>query len=84
MKSYAMVWSVRLVLFQRFFLIKIIAYVFLLDINECEENPCAAHSKCNNTIGSFSCKCEHGFEYVDEQCVGMLCCFLSSLSLHKY
>ncbi|KAK2547121.1 Protein HEG-like protein 1 [Acropora cervicornis] len=35
------------------------------DVNECENeqtNPCDRHAICNNTIGSYSCHCEQGFD----------------------
>ena len=32
-----------------------------LDVNECETlNGCCDH-QCNNTVGSFNCKCRKGF-----------------------
>lgn len=32
------------------------------DINECENNPCAADAECVNTDGSFECRCKDGYE----------------------
>ena len=46
---------------------------FFLDKDECAENPCPPHSKCKNTLGSFSCECEQGFKDVDNSCIGMFC-----------
>lgn len=34
--------------------------LFLLDINECERDACG-NGTCRNTIGSFNCRCNHGF-----------------------
>ena len=31
-----------------------------VDIDECQTEPCKAHSRCNNTIGSFDCDCQEG------------------------
>lgn len=33
---------------------------FFLDINECERDACG-NGTCRNTIGSFNCRCNHGF-----------------------
>ena len=46
---------------------------FFLDKDECAENPCPPHSKCKNTLGSFSCECEQGFKHVNNSCIGMFC-----------
>ena len=32
-----------------------------LDINECLDTPCSHNAQCQNTFGSFICKCEDGF-----------------------
>lgn len=32
------------------------------DINECSTNPCQANASCQNTVGSFVCQCNEGFE----------------------
>lgn len=34
--------------------------LLLLDINECERDACG-NGTCRNTIGSFNCRCNHGF-----------------------
>ncbi|XP_022856853.1 putative wall-associated receptor kinase-like 16 isoform X2 [Olea europaea var. sylvestris] len=31
------------------------------DIDECENNPCDENGICNNSPGSFSCSCKHGY-----------------------
>lgn len=39
------------------------------DVNECQEsNPCNQH--CLNTIGSYRCACEPGFQLRNRRCMG--------------
>lgn len=39
------------------------------DVNECQEsNPCNQH--CLNTIGSYRCACEPGFQLRNRRCIG--------------
>ena len=33
----------------------------LLDINECEGDPCHVNATCENTIGSLICRCDDMF-----------------------
>ena len=33
----------------------------LLDINECETEPCGKNAICVNELGSYRCECENGF-----------------------
>ena len=33
------------------------------DINECETDPCDASALCNNTVGSYFCRCDVGLEF---------------------
>ena len=33
---------------------------YIPDINECTENPC--DQNCTNTVGSFTCSCNNGYE----------------------
>ena len=42
-------------------------FKLIIDINEChlKLHDCDSDSSCINTIGSFYCKCAHGFE-IDE------------------
>ena len=38
------------------------AYFILLDINECvTNNPCKNGASCENSIGSYTCRCTIGF-----------------------
>lgn len=41
------------------------------DINECAESPCGFNANCTNTIGSFLCECETGFEGNGTNCTGI-------------
>ena len=43
-----------------------------LDINECETNEGGCEHICNNTMGSFECLCQQGFNLADDglQCNG--------------
>ena len=46
-----------------------------IDINEChlKLHDCDSESSCINTIGSFYCKCTHGFEIDDfKKCHGII------------
>ena len=38
-----------------------LTYPPLLDINECDGNPCDMNATCDNTVGSFTCICIDGF-----------------------
>ena len=39
------------------------------DVNEClDEKICGAQSKCENTIGGYTCKCLAGFTHVNGEC----------------
>ena len=40
--------------------------MFSIDINECvEQSPC--DQQCTNTIGSFTCSCNNGYELDSDQ-----------------
>jgi hypothetical protein len=48
----------------------------ITDIDECSDNPCtdAHRTVCINSLGSYSCDCEDGFELTsNETCVGKYC-----------
>lgn len=55
-------------------------YVQLLsDVNECDRNPCGPNADCQNTPGSFVCKCDQGYITEDDgKCVGK---YLKKVSL---
>ena len=45
----------------------------ILDVNECLNstlNDCHEHASCNNTIGSFECFCNKGFNGNGTSCIG--------------
>ena len=46
--------------------------IILTDINECENNSTCDH-RCINTIGSFICECNSGYQLNDDlmTCSGM-------------
>lgn len=39
-------------------------FIFRVDNNEClnEQSPCVAHATCIDTVGSFTCTCDSGYE----------------------
>ena len=43
-----------------------------LDTNECETSNggCTENSYCINTLGSFECQCERGYEMMTDGCTG--------------
>ena len=48
------------------------------DIDECEMDPTLCEQICNNTVGSYECKCEDGYQLVAgaDQCAGNMDCRL--------
>ena len=44
-----------------------------LDINECDKGTdnCDDNAACTNTVGSFMCTCNEGFQGTGKQCDGM-------------
>jgi hypothetical protein len=41
------------------------------DLDECSNNTiCPLNSNCVNQIGSYTCKCNEGYIYKDNQCKG--------------
>lgn len=47
-----------------------ISDLFLLDIDECEANPCDVNAACLNTNGSYVCSCRPGFKGDGDSCTG--------------
>ena len=45
---------------------------FFLDVNECKAGTykCDAQASCSNTIGSYTCKCNPGWENIEGKCQG--------------
>ena len=48
----------------------IIRYILLLDINECDNNPCQQYASCTNTEGSYNCNCSSGYMANGATCIG--------------
>ncbi|XP_041356234.1 fibulin-1-like [Gigantopelta aegis] len=52
------------------------------DVNECSDprqRPCSQeHEDCHNTIGSYLCRCEVGYQRVNETCTNINECLTSS------
>ena len=50
-----------------------IGYYFVLDINECTNttHDCDVNARCNNTIGSYTCECNQGFNGTGTNCTGI-------------
>ena len=37
----------------------------MLEINECERNPCKNNGNCTNLVNDYQCQCEKGFKGKD-------------------
>lgn len=47
--------------------------IFVAEINECNgENDCHQNATCTNTIGSYNCTCNDGFEGNGTSCEGKI------------
>ena len=44
--------------------------VLLLDIKECDTNPCGENEKCLEQEGSYQCDCKNGFSSNGTHCLG--------------
>lgn len=53
-----------------------INFIFVLEINECEENldDCDANAICTNVAGSFVCACLAGYEGDGKNCTSKFYC----------
>ena len=49
----------------------------MLDVNECINDPCGFNANCTNSVGSFLCDCQSGYEGNGTNCTG-------NLFLHNY
>ena len=38
------------------------SFCYVLDVNECLNNPCQNGGTCANTFGSYTCQCRQGFK----------------------
>ena len=36
-------------------------FIFFLDVDDCEPNPCQNDGTCTDGINSYSCNCAHGY-----------------------
>ena len=51
--------------------LKKIFYFRVSEINECDgENDCHDYANCTNTVGSYNCTCNEGFEGNGINCIG--------------
>lgn len=56
---------VKLVSLKNKFHVHRIYKFMLLDINECDSNPCSKYGTCVDGIGNYTCDCEPGFQGVN-------------------
>ncbi len=52
----------------------VLLIIIILDINECQQGSdrCHQHATCSNTIGSYACTCNRGYQGNGFTCVGKL------------
>ena len=43
--------------------------MYYVDINECDLGTDTCHHSCNNTVGSYTCLCDDGYQLVS----GLFC-----------
>ena len=48
-----------------------------LDVDECQTSPCNYNAICNNTDGSYTCKCNSGYSGDGLTCTGKTTCVIS-------
>lgn len=56
----------------------------ITDIDECaspETNECDSNAVCNNTEGSYTCRCQNGYQGDGKSCAGnfFLCAFFNTV-----
>ena len=49
---------------------KLLVFPSFKDINECMDSPCGFNANCSNSIGSFDCACQLGYEGSGTNCTG--------------
>jgi len=57
----------------------------LIDIDECvspETNECDSNAVCNNTEGSYTCRCQNGYEGDGKSCAGNVVVVIFSNEFH--
>ena len=56
-----------------------------IDIDECEkgEDNCDEDAQCDNTIGSFECTCNSGYEGPGDNCTGKFVFVLRMFNFYK-
>lgn len=60
--------------------------MFFSDIDECatKTDECPPHSRCKNTVGSYTCQCIEGYLKDNERCKGMNILYLICISKIDY
>ena len=46
----------------------------IIDIDECEQNPCGENEKCINSDGTYTCLCKQGYFLSGGQCESIIRC----------
>ena len=62
---------------------RLLSCILLLDINDCQPNPCMNNGICVDGVNSFSCNCAHGF--IGKHCsISKFTIFLVSTFFQQY
>lgn len=64
-----------------FYFMSILIFLFVADVDECAQGICGANSICDNTIGSYTCGCQDGFEMFVGICIGSIINQFCTISL---
>ena len=47
------------------FNVPIVKHVYVVEINECDSNPCEHGATCTDAVNRYICKCDPGYEGVN-------------------